>query len=58
MAFVVAGARGAAGAAREIESCLADLVRICTSFFKKSVKTAVPDDGRPPRALVLTKLVE
>ena len=27
-------------------------------FFKKSVKTAVPEDGRPPRALVLTKLVE
>ena len=27
-------------------------------FFKKSVKTAVPDDGRPPRALVLTKLVD
>ena len=26
--------------------------------FKKSVKTAVPDDGRPPWALVLTKLVE
>ena len=23
----------------------------------KSVKTAVPDDGRPPGALVLTKLV-
>ena len=27
-------------------------------FFKKSVKTAAPEDGRPPRALVLTKLVE
>ena len=27
-------------------------------FFKKLVKTAVPEDGRPPRALVLTKLVE
>ena len=29
-----------------------------TRFFKKSVKTAVPDDGNPPGALVLTKLVE
>ena len=27
-------------------------------FFKKSVKTAVTDDGNPPGALVLTKLVE
>ena len=27
-------------------------------FFKKSVKTAVPEDGNPPGALVLTKLVE
>ena len=27
-------------------------------FIKKLVKTAVPEDGRPPRALVLTKLVE
>ena len=27
-------------------------------FFKKSAKTAVPDDGNPPGALVLTKLVE
>ena len=27
-------------------------------FFKKSVKTAVPDDGNRPGALVLTKLVE
>ena len=27
-------------------------------IFQKSVKTAVPDDRRPPRALVLTKLVE
>ena len=27
-------------------------------FFNKSVKTAVPDDGKPPGALVLTKLVE
>ena len=27
-------------------------------FFKKSVKTAVPEDGRPPGALVSTKLVE
>ena len=27
-------------------------------FFKNSVKTAVPDDGRPPGALVLTRLVE
>ena len=26
--------------------------------FKKSVKTAVPNDGRRPRAPVLTKLVE
>ena len=36
-------------------SYLADSV---VFFFKESVKTAVPDDGRPPRALVLTKLVE
>ena len=27
-------------------------------FFKKSVKTAVPDDVNPSGALVLTKLVE
>ena len=27
-------------------------------FFKKSVKTAVPEDARLPRALVLTKLIE
>ena len=27
-------------------------------FFKKSLKTAVPDDGNPPGALVLTKLTE
>ena len=27
-------------------------------FFKKSVKTAVPEDGNPPRAFVLTKLLE
>ena len=27
-------------------------------FFKKSVKTAVPEDGNPPGALVLTKVVE
>ena len=27
-------------------------------FFKKSFKTAVLDDGRPPGALVLTKLIE
>ena len=27
-------------------------------FFKESVKTAVLEDGRRPRALVLTKLVE
>ena len=27
-------------------------------FFRKSVKTAVPDDGRPPGTLVLTKLIE
>ena len=27
-------------------------------FFEKSVKTAVPEDGNPPGALVLTKLVE
>ena len=27
-------------------------------FKKKTVKTAVPDGGRPPGALVLTKLVE
>ena len=26
--------------------------------FEKCVKTAVPDGGRPPGALVLTKLVE
>ena len=26
--------------------------------FQKSLKTAVPDDGNPTRALVLTKLVE
>ena len=30
----------------------------CGFFFKKSVKTAVLDDGRPPRALVLSKLIE
>ena len=27
-------------------------------FFKKTVKTAVPDDGKPPGELVLTQLVE
>ena len=27
-------------------------------FFKISSKTAIPEYGRPPRALVLTKLVE
>ena len=27
-------------------------------FFQKSVETAVPDDGNPPGALILTKLVE
>ena len=27
-------------------------------FFKNSVKTAVPEDGNAPGALVLTKLVE
>ena len=27
-------------------------------FFKKSIKTAVPEDGRPPGALVWTKLIE
>ena len=27
-------------------------------FFKKSVKTAVPDAGNPPGALVSTKLIE
>ena len=27
-------------------------------FFKDSVKTAVPGDGKPPGALVLTKLIE
>ena len=27
-------------------------------FSKKTVKTAVPEDGNPPGALVLTKLVE
>ena len=27
-------------------------------IFRKKVKTAVPDDGNPPGALVLTKLVE
>ena len=41
------------------------LVFVCFLFFvfwrcfcKKSGKTAVPEDGRPPRALVLTELVE
>ena len=29
-----------------------------TDFFKKSVKAAVPDDGNPLGALVLTKLGE
>ena len=28
------------------------------SFFKKIGQTAVPEDGNPPRALVVTKLVE
>ena len=37
---------------------LADLVVIFYFFFKKSVKTAVPEAGRPPGALILTKLVE
>ena len=27
-------------------------------FFKQLVKTAVPEDGNPPGALVSTKLVE
>ena len=27
-------------------------------FFQKMVKTAVPDNGRPPRAVVFTQLVE
>ena len=34
------------------------IVRFFGWFFKKSVKTAVPEDGRPPGALVLTKLIE
>ena len=38
---------------------LADLVEIFMFLFlKKSVKMMVPDDGRPPRALTLTKSVE
>ena len=35
---------------------LVDLVEI--AFFKKLVKTVALDDGRPPGALVLTKLIE
>ena len=36
---------------------MSSLLYFLVSFFK-AVKTAVPDDGRPPRALGLTKLVE
>ena len=37
---------------------LVDLVEFFYFLFKKSVKTAVPDAGNPPGALVLTKLAE
>ena len=37
---------------------MCNFLKKLTGFFKKSVKTAVPDDGNPPRALVLTKLID
>ena len=40
---------------------LGDVVFVILYFcgdFQKSVKTAVPEDGKPPGGLVVTKLVE
>ena len=37
---------------------LSSVCTFCCVFFNNSVKTTLLDDGRPPRALVLTKLVE
>ena len=34
------------------------LLVVCSCFLQKKIKTAVPDDEEPRRALVLTKLSE
>ena len=38
--------------------CYLNLLSTKDMFFEEAVRTAVPDDGRPTGALVLTKRVE